>query len=35
LVAEPSCCHDSLLYTGSEDNIGPELEVTGWVWNTR
>jgi hypothetical protein len=27
-----SCC-DSLLYKGSEDNVGLGLEVTGWVWN--
>jgi hypothetical protein len=29
------CCHDSLLYKGSEDDDGLELEVTGWVWNKR
>ena len=26
-------CRDSLLYKGSEDNVGLGLEVTGWVWN--
>jgi hypothetical protein len=26
------CC-DSLLYKGSEDDVGLELEVTGCVWN--
>jgi hypothetical protein len=26
------CCN-SLLYKGSEDDIGLGLEVTGWVWN--
>ena len=28
-------CRDSLLYKGSEDNNGLELEVTGWAWNKR
>jgi hypothetical protein len=28
-----SLCRDSLLYTGSEDDIELGLEVTGWVWN--
>jgi len=28
------CC-DSLLYIGSKDDEGLELEVTGWVWNKR
>jgi hypothetical protein len=28
------CC-DSLLYKGSEDDKGLELEVTGWAWNKR
>ena len=26
-------CRDSLLYKGSEDDVGLGLEVTGWVWN--
>jgi hypothetical protein len=26
------CCN-SLLYKGSEDDVGLGLEVTGWVWN--
>jgi hypothetical protein len=28
-------CRDSLLYKGSEDDEGLELEVTGWAWNKR
>ena len=28
------CC-DSLLYKGSKDDDGLELEVTGWAWNKR
>jgi len=28
-------CRDSLLYKGSEDDEGLELEVTGWAWNRR
>ena len=28
-------CHDSLLYKGSKDDDGLELEVTGWAWNKR
>jgi hypothetical protein len=35
LLSSPPCrtCCDSLLYKGSKDDIGLELEVTGWVWN--
>ena len=28
-------CRDSLLYKGSEDDEGLELEVTGCAWNKR
>ena len=28
-------CRDPLLYKGSEDDEGLELEVTGWVLNKR
>jgi hypothetical protein len=33
-ILEPlRACRDSLLYKGSEDDVGLGLEVTGWVWN--
>jgi len=31
--ATEATCRDSLLYKGSEDDVGLGLEVTGWVWN--
>jgi hypothetical protein len=33
--ADISCCRNSLLYIGSEDNNELGLEVTGWAWNKR